>query len=100
MSINNYSNFHRKRVEEKDANEYDIISWEAVDPGNRYQSITYTRFLTKSMKDGSLLLSPVKCLYWNLDTAKEWFIEQKQQRRNQFWFTLNGFMFETYGNRH
>lgn len=80
MSENSYANFHRKRAEAKDANEYDIISWDSVDPGNRYHSITYTRFLTKSVKDGGILISPVKCLYWNLDTAKKWFIDEKKEK--------------------
>lgn len=79
MSRDSYSNFHRKRAEAKDANEYDMISWESVDPGNRYHSITHTRFLSKMVKDGGLLISPVKCLYWNLDTAKKWFIDEKRQ---------------------
>lgn len=79
MSRDSYSIFHKKRAEAKDANEYDMISWESVDPGNRYHSITYTRFLTKMERDGSLLVSPVKCLYWNLDTAKKWFIDEHRQ---------------------
>lgn len=78
MSRDSYSNFHKKQA--KDSNEYDMISWESVDPGNRYQSITYTRFLTKLERDGGILLSPVKCLYWNVDTAKKWFIDENKQK--------------------
>jgi hypothetical protein len=66
MSCTQYKRYHQS---EENKTHTDSISLDDVSPGNKYKTITYTRFNIL----GNYTYSPVKTVYWNVDTAKEWF---------------------------
>jgi len=70
MSRQDYIDFHKQSIQKND-----MITLEETDPGNHYKTISYTRFNVKNDEnnDDNIQISPVKIVYWNLDSAKRWF---------------------------
>ena len=80
MSRSGYGLFHAKNKETK-KDDIDPISLEETDPGNKLETITYTRFhVNKNSSRNHLFISPVKTVYWNLDSAKLWFIDHNRNK--------------------
>ncbi len=80
MSRNAYAVFHKKNKKDGDTVSLDAITLEETDPGNKYQTISYTRFIFEVVDREQIRISPVKSVYWNLDGAKQWFLEHHNIR--------------------
>ena len=80
MSRSGYKLFHAKNKEEN--NDTDCMSLEETDPGNKFETISYTRFhVTEEKGDiSNISIKPIKTVYWNLDSAKEWFIDHHKNK--------------------